>query len=93
MPVDVVREKPESLNSRAQGVILLQSGHHDQDPIKDPPLDPHFIVSVARGPEVSTVRSLTELCGLQVRLESSGVKGPTAVQPLPGFGHTQSNCA
>ena len=29
-----------------------------------------FIVSVARGPEVSRVRSITELCGLRVSVES-----------------------
>jgi hypothetical protein len=64
MPESVVREELESLNIRVQGVTQLRSGRRDQDPIKDRTPTPHFIVSVARGPEVSRVRSLMELCGL-----------------------------
>jgi hypothetical protein len=33
--------------------MQLRSGRRDQDPSKDHPPTPHFIVSVARGPEVS----------------------------------------
>ena len=44
---------------------------------KDRPLTPHFIVSVARGPVVSKERSITELCGLRVSVESYvAPKGP-----------------
>ena len=35
-----------------------------------PPSHPHFIVSAALGPEVSKVRSITELCGLRVSVET-----------------------
>jgi len=63
-PESVVREELESLDIRVQGVTQLSSGRRDQDPAKDRPLTPHFIVSVARGPEVSKVRSINELCGL-----------------------------
>ena len=65
----VVREELESLNIRVQGVTQLRSGRRDQDPGKDRPPTPHFIISVARGPEVSKVRSLTELCGLRMSME------------------------
>ena len=57
--------------------MQLRSGRHDQHPAKDRPLTPHFILSVARGPEVSRVRSITDLCGLRVSVESYvGPKGP-----------------
>ena len=90
MPESVVREELESLNIHVEGATQLHSGHRDQDPVKDSPPIPHFIVSVARGREVSKVRSLTELCGLRVSVESYvAPKGP-----LQGnrFGHTQLNC-
>ena len=48
----------------------MRSGRRGQDPSKDRPPRPHFIVSVARGPEVSKMRSLTELCGLRVSVET-----------------------
>ena len=67
MPESVVREELESLNIRVEGVTQLRSGRRQQDPAKNRPPTSHFIVSVARGPEVSKVRSLTELCGLRVR--------------------------
>jgi hypothetical protein len=39
-------------------------------PRQEEPSHLRFIVSVAGGPEVSKVRSLTELCGLRVSVES-----------------------
>jgi methyl coenzyme M reductase subunit C-like uncharacterized protein (methanogenesis marker protein 7) len=66
MPESIVREELEALDIHVQGVLQLRSGRRDQDTTKDRPLTPHFIVSVARGPKVSKVRSITELCGLRV---------------------------
>ena len=68
MPESVVREELEALGIHVQGVLQLRSGRRDQDASKDRPLTPHFIISVARGPEVSRVRSITELCGLRVSM-------------------------
>jgi hypothetical protein len=62
----VVREELESLNIRVQGVMQLRSGPRDQDPAKDRSPNHRFIVSVARGPEMSKVRSITQLCSLRV---------------------------
>jgi hypothetical protein len=77
MPESDVQEKLESLNIRVQGDMQLRSGRRDQDPAKDRPPNPHFIISVARGSEVSNVRSLAELCGLRVSVESYVTpKGP-----------------
>jgi len=70
MPESVVREELEALDIHVQEVMQLRSGRRDQDPAKDQPLAPHFIVSVARGPEVSTLPSITELCGLRVSVDS-----------------------
>jgi len=93
MPESVVREKLESLGIHVQGVTQLRSGRRDQDPAKDLPPTPHFIVSVARGPEVSKVRSITELCGLRMSVESYvAPEGPLQFKRCQRFGHTQRNC-
>ena len=93
MPESVVREELESLNIRVQGVTQLRSWRHGQGPAKDRPPTPHFIISVARGPEVSKVRSLTELCGLRVSVESYvAPKGALQCKCCQRFGHTQRNC-
>jgi len=70
MPESVVTEELESLNFRFQGVTEMESGRRDPVHAKNRPPAPHFIVSVARGSEVSNVRSLTELCGLRLSVES-----------------------
>jgi hypothetical protein len=93
MPESVVREELETLKIRVEGVMQLRSGRRDQDQAKVRPPTPHLIVSVARGPEVSKVRSLTELCGLRVSVESYVVqKGPLQCKRCQRFGHTQRNC-
>ena len=66
MPESAVREELESLNIRVQGITQLRSGRRDQDPGKVCPSIPHCIMSVARGSELSKVRSLTVPCGLRV---------------------------
>jgi len=93
MPESIAREELESRNICVQGVTQLRSGRRNPDPAKDRPPTPHFIVSVARGPEVSKVRSLTELCGLRVSVESYlAPKGPLQWKRCQRFGHTQRNC-
>ena len=50
-------------------------------------------VSVARGPDVLKVRSLTELCGLGVSVEMYiAPKGPLQCKRCQLFGHTQRYC-
>ena len=93
MPEAVVREELEALDIHVQVVMQLRSGRRDQDPTKDRPLTPHFIVSVALGPEVYKVRSITELCGLRLSVESYvAPKGPLQCKRCLRFGHTQRNC-
>ena len=90
MPESVVLEELRSLDIHTQGVMQLRSGRRDQDPAKDRPATPHFLVSVARGPEVSKVRALTELCGLRVSVETFvAPKGPVQCKRCQRFGHTQ----
>jgi hypothetical protein len=90
MPESVVREELKSLNIRVQGVTQFRSGRRDQDPAKDRPPTPHFIVSVARVPEVLKVRSLTERCGLGVSYVPPKV--PFQCKSCRRFGYTQRNC-
>jgi hypothetical protein len=72
--------------------MLLRSKRRDQDPEKDRPLKPHFIMSVARGPDVAKVRSITALCGLLVKVETyNAPKGPLQCKRCQRFGHTQRN--
>lgn len=66
MSETVVREELEVLGICVQGVLQLRFGRRDQDPDKDRSVTPHFTVSVARGPDVANVRSITQLCGLRV---------------------------
>ena len=90
MPEDVVREELRAPGICVQGVMQLRSGHRDRDPEKDHPVTPHFIVTVARGPEASKVRSITQLCGLRVTVETyTAPKGPLQYKRL---GHAQRNC-
>jgi hypothetical protein len=73
--------------------MQLRSGRRDLDTSKDRPLTPYFIVSVARGPEVQKVRSLPELCGLRVSVESYvATKRPFQCKRCQCFGNTQRNC-
>ena len=81
---------PEHLCSGSHAAAIWTSRIR---PLQGPFSHPHFIVSVARGPEVSKVRSITELCGLRVSVESYlAPKGPLQCRRCQRFGHTQRNC-
>jgi hypothetical protein len=93
MPEAEIREELKALHINVQAVMQLRSKRRDQDPDKDCPLTPHFILSVARGPDVAKVRSLTDLCGLRVKVETHNApKGPLQCKLCQRFGHTQRNC-
>jgi hypothetical protein len=73
--------------------MQLRSRQREQDAEKDRPLTPHFIVSVARGPDVAKVRTLTEICGLRVQVEMYNAPiGPLQCKRYQRFGYTQRNC-
>ena len=92
MPESVVREELESLDICVKGVKQLRSGRRDQDPTKHRPLTPQFIVSVARGPEVYKVRSITELCGLRASVETyMASKVLLQYKRCQRFGYTHRN--
>jgi hypothetical protein len=77
IPENVVHKELESLNIHVQGVMQLRVGCRDQEPAKARPPTSHFIVSVARGPGVSKVQSITQLCGLRVTVVTYvALKGP-----------------
>jgi hypothetical protein len=93
MPEAEIREEIEALHINMQAVMQLRSKRRDQDPEKDRPMTPHFIVSVARGPDVAKVRSVTDLCGLRLRVETyNAPKGLLQCKHCQRFGHTQRNC-
>jgi hypothetical protein len=75
MPETVMREERDALGIFVQEVQQLRSGRRDQDPEKDRPATPHFIVTMARGPDVSKVRAITQLCGLRTTVESYTTPG------------------
>jgi hypothetical protein len=94
MPEAEIWEELEALRINMQAVMQLRSKRRDQEPEKDRPLTPHFIVSVARGPDVAKVRSLTDLCGLRVKVETyNAPNGPLQCKLCQRFGHTQRNCS
>ena len=93
MPERAVREELESLVISVQGVVQLRSGRRDQDQSTDRFSFPLSIVSVAQGPQVAKVRSLTERCGLQVTVETyEPPKGPLQCKRCQRFVPTQRNC-
>jgi hypothetical protein len=93
MPEAEIKEELEALRISVQAVMQLRSKRRDQYPEKDRPLTPHFVVSVARGPDVAKVRSLTEICGLRVQVETYvAPKGTLQCKRCQSFGHTQRNC-
>jgi hypothetical protein len=92
-PEAEIKEELEALRIHVQAVMQLRSRRRDQDVEKDRPLTPPFIVSSTRDPDVAKVRSLTELCGLRVKVETHNApKGPLQCKRCLGFGHTQRNC-
>ena len=93
MPEDVVREELENLGICVQGVLQLRSSLRNKEAAKARPLTPHFIVSLARGPDMAKVRSLTELYGLRVTVETCvAPKGPLECKGCQRFGRTQRDC-
>ena len=93
MPESDMLEDLGSLDIHVQGVMQIRSCRRDQDPVKDCPPTPHFIVSMTRGPEVSKVRALIELCGLRVSVETFvAPKSPVPCKRCQHFGHKQRNC-
>jgi hypothetical protein len=70
MPESEIKEELEALSISLQAVRQHRSKRRDQDPEKNRPLTTHFVLSVARGPDVAKVRSLTEICGLRIQVET-----------------------
>jgi hypothetical protein len=93
MPEAEMKEELEALHVSVQAVLQLRSKRWDQDPEKDRALTSHFTESVARGPEVAKVRSVTELCGLRLQVQTyMAPKGALQCKRCQRFGHTQRNC-
>jgi hypothetical protein len=93
MPKAEIKEELEALHINVQAVLQLRSKCRHQDPENDRSLTPHFMMSVARGPDVANVRSLTGLCSLRVKVETyTAPKGPLQCKRSQRFSHTQRNC-
>jgi hypothetical protein len=87
MPEAEILEELDALHINVQAVMQLRSKRRDQDPEKDRPLTPHFIVSVAQGPDLAKVRSLTDLCGQRIKVETyNALKGPLQCKRCQRFG-------
>ena len=90
MTESVVHEEMAALSISVQGLMQLRSGRRSQNGAQDRPLTPHFIVSVPQGPEVTKLRSLTELCGLRISVETyAAPKCPVQCKRCQRLGHTQ----
>jgi hypothetical protein len=88
-----IREELEVLHINVQAVAVMQlrSKGRDQDLETDCPLTPHYNLSVARGPDMAKVRTLTDLCGLQTKVETyNAPKGHLKCKPCHRFcGYTR----
>jgi hypothetical protein len=92
-PEGVLKEELENLGISLQAVLQLRSGHSGQETSNAHPLTPHFIVSVARGPDMARLRSFTEYCALRVSVETFvAPKGHLQCKRCQRFGHTQHYC-
>jgi hypothetical protein len=90
IPEIVVREDLESLDIHVQGIMQLGTAHRDQNPVKDRPPTPQFIIKMTRRAEMSRERSLTGLCALRVSVETyTSSNGPLQCKHCQDFGHTQ----
>jgi hypothetical protein len=85
MPDTFVREELEALDICLQEVQQLCYGRRDKDP--DRPATPYFNETMARGPDVSKVRAITQLCGLRTTVQSyTASRGPLHPnQPTKGL--------
>jgi hypothetical protein len=93
MPEAEIRKELTAVHINVQGVMQLRSRRRGMDQDRDCPLTPHFIVSVARGPDVAKVRSLTEICDLRIKVETYvALKLPMQCKRSQRFGHTQRLC-
>jgi hypothetical protein len=87
-----IREELEALQIHVQPIMQLRSRRWDEDAKKDRPLTPHLIV-LARGQDVSKLRSLAELCGLRAKVDTyNAPKGPLQWKNCQSFTHTLRNC-
>ena len=94
MPEGIDQEEMEILGICFQGILQLHSGRSDQEASNVRSLTPHFIVSVMRGPEVTKLHSLNELCSLRVLLETYiAPQGPLQRERRQRFSHTQRYCS
>jgi hypothetical protein len=64
MPKAKIKEELEALHINVQALMQLRWNRREEDPEKELPVTPHFIMSVGPGPDLTKVRSLTEVCGL-----------------------------
>jgi hypothetical protein len=88
-----VWEELDAVHIHVQVAMQLRLRRRDQDVEKHRPLPPHFVVSVARGPDVAKLRSLTELSSLRQRVETfNAPRGPLHYKRCQLFGHSQRNC-
>jgi hypothetical protein len=90
MPECVVRLELEALGIHVQGVLQFRSGRRNQDEAGDCTLTRHIIELVARRAEFQKVRSLNELCGLRVSVETYvAPNDPLQCKCCQCYGHTQ----
>ena len=66
----IVGEDLESVQLCIQGFKQMRNGCREQDPDKNHLPTSHYILSVALGPDVTKVRSLRELFGFRISVES-----------------------
>jgi hypothetical protein len=89
-----ISEELEATSIQVQAVMRFRWRRRYQDSEKDRLLAPHFIVSVPRGPNVDKVRSLTEICGLRIKVETYNDPKDSLQWKCCQrfFGQTQRNC-
>jgi hypothetical protein len=77
MPEAEIKEELDAFHINMGAVMQHQSKRRDQDLKKNHSLKHHFMVLAARGPNVTKELSLTDLCGLRMKVKTYKTpKGP-----------------
>jgi hypothetical protein len=87
-PKAEILTKLELFHINVQAVMQLRSQRRNQDRKKDSGVTPHFLSSLALRPDVSNVRSLIDLSGLQIKVQPHHApKGPLQCKSCQRIGH------
>jgi hypothetical protein len=86
MHVEVVGEELMSVGTFVLGDMQIRLGRREQNRQNVHPATPHFIETLGHNPEVSRIRSIKQIYGLSVAVESNTAPKNFSMQALTWLG-------